>query len=83
MLETNCVGDDFQLLKPTSTCHHFNSQFSVDSGTEYYIEYDESTQKPDEHTETPWEDENDDFKDALAENHNDLNGYMRFLNKKQ
>ena len=68
-------------ISPTlSPISLFNSQFSVDGGTEYFNEYDESTQKSDDHTETPWENE---ANEISAENRNDLNGYMRFLKKTQ
>ena len=54
-------------------------------GGEYdgYDEYEDSTEKADDHTETPWETVPPEVKIDETENHNDLNGYMRFLNKVQ
>jgi len=52
-------------------------------GGEYegYDEYEE-TKETDDHTETPWETVPPEVK-TETNDHNDLNGYMRFLNKVQ
>lgn len=46
-----------------------------------YDGYDEY-EKTDDHTETPWETVPPEVIDETKD-HNDLNGYMRFLNKVQ
>ena len=54
----------------------YGKNFSIDGEKDdYYTEYDE-TENPDDHTETPWEDVP---ARLAADNHTDLNGYMRFL----